>query len=83
MGADMAMMETLLIMTMIVQKYRLHLASCHREEPECILDMVPRHHVRATLQRQQPVVQRPAPAVHQEAHHRSPMPAGCPFASLH
>jgi cytochrome P450 len=52
MGTDMAMMETLLIMTMIVQKYRLHLVSGHREEPECILDMIPRHHVRATLHRQ-------------------------------
>ena len=52
MGADMAMMEMLLIMTMIVQKFRLHLVACHREEPECILDMIPRHHVRATLHRQ-------------------------------
>jgi cytochrome P450 len=52
MGADMAIMETLLIMAMIVQKYRLHLVSYHREEAECILDMVPRYGVRATLQRQ-------------------------------
>lgn len=52
MGTDMAMMETLLIMTMIVQKFRLHLVPGHREEPECILDMIPRHHVRATLHRQ-------------------------------
>lgn len=52
MGADMAIMETLLIMVMIVQRYRLHLLSCHREEPECIIDMVPRYGVRATLQRQ-------------------------------
>jgi cytochrome P450 len=52
MGADMAIMETLLIMAMVVQRYRLHLVPCHREEPECILDMIPRHGVRATVQRQ-------------------------------
>ena len=57
MGVDMAIMETLLIMVMVVQRYRLHLVSCHREEPECILDMIPRHGVRATLQKQA----RPAP----------------------
>jgi cytochrome P450 len=55
MGAEMAMMEMLLIMAMVVQKYRIHLVAGHREEPECILDMIPRHHVRATLRRQQPV----------------------------
>ena len=52
MGADMAVMETLLIMAMVVQRFRLHLVSCHREEPECIIDMVPRGGVPATLQRQ-------------------------------
>ena len=52
MGLDMAMMEMLLIVVMVVQRYRLHLVSCHREEPECILDMIPRNHVRVTLQRQ-------------------------------
>jgi cytochrome P450 len=52
MGADMAIMETLLIMAMVVQRYRLHLVPCHREEPECVLDMIPRHGVRATVQRQ-------------------------------
>jgi cytochrome P450 len=83
MGADMAMMETLLIMTMIVQRYRLHLESCHREEPECILDMVPRHHVRATLQRQRPITERPKTGGRAESHQRSAMPARCPFASLH
>jgi cytochrome P450 len=55
MGVDMAMMEMLLIMVMIVQRHRLHLVSCHREEPECILDMVPRYRVRAILRRQQPL----------------------------
>jgi cytochrome P450 len=55
MGVDMAMMEMLLIMVMVVQRHRIHLVSCHREEPECILDMVPRYRVRATLQRQYPV----------------------------
>lgn len=55
MGVEMAMMELLLIMVMIVQRYRLHLVSCHREEPDCVLDMVPRHRVWSTLQRQQPV----------------------------
>ena len=54
MGADMAMMEMLLIMVMVVQKHRIHLVSYHREEPECILDMVPRYRVRATLQPQAP-----------------------------
>jgi cytochrome P450 len=49
MGVDMAMMEMTLIMAMVVQRYRLHLESCHREEPECILDMIPRYRVRATL----------------------------------
>ena len=51
MGVDMAMMETLLIIAMVVQRYRLHLVSGHREEPECILDMLPRHRVRATIQK--------------------------------
>jgi cytochrome P450 len=55
MGVDMAMMEMMLIMVMVVQRFRLHLVSCHREEPECILDMIPRNRVRATLQRQQPI----------------------------
>jgi cytochrome P450 len=49
MGVDMAMTEMLLIMVMVVQRFRVHLVSGHREEPECILDMVPRHRVRATL----------------------------------
>jgi cytochrome P450 len=55
MGVDMAMMEMLLIMVMVVQKHRVHLVSCHREEPECILDMLPRYRVRATLQPQVPI----------------------------
>jgi cytochrome P450 len=59
MAADMAMAELLLIMVMIVQRYRLHLVSGHREEPECILDMVPRHRVRSTLHKQPAV--RPVP----------------------
>jgi cytochrome P450 len=52
MGVEMAMMEMLLIMVMVVQKYRVHLVSCHREELDCVLDMIPRHRVRATLQPQ-------------------------------
>jgi cytochrome P450 len=55
MGVDMAMMEMLLILVMVVQRYRVHLVSCHREEPDCVLDMIPRHHVRATLQPQRPL----------------------------
>jgi len=55
MGVDMAMMEMTLIMVMVVQRHRIHLVSGHREEPECILDMIPRYHVRATLQPQQSV----------------------------
>ena len=54
MGVDMAMMEMLLVLVMVVQRYRIHLVPGHREEPECILDMIPRHRVRATLQRQPP-----------------------------
>jgi cytochrome P450 len=77
MGADMATMEVMLIMVMVVQRFRLHLVSCHREEPECILDMIPRHRVRATLQRQQSFSGSPALA--------SPVlsVAGCPFATAH
>ncbi len=52
MGVDIAMMEILLILSMIVRKYRLHLVSGHHEEAECILDMIPRFGVRVTLQRQ-------------------------------
>ena len=55
MGVDMAMMEMLLIMVMVVQRHRIHLVSGHREEPECILDMIPRYRVRATLHKQHPV----------------------------
>ena len=55
MGVDMAMMEMMLIMVMVVQKFRVHLVSCHREEPECILDMLPRNRVVATLHPQQPI----------------------------
>ncbi|MQA30923.1 MAG: cytochrome P450 [Luteitalea sp.] len=51
MGADMAMMESLLILAMVAQRYRIHLVSGHREEPECIIDMVPRNGVRAVLQK--------------------------------
>jgi cytochrome P450 len=51
MGVDMAIMETLLILSMVVQRYRLNLVSYHREEPECIIDMVPRYGVRATVHR--------------------------------
>jgi cytochrome P450 len=52
MGLDMAIMETLLILAMIVQRFQVHLVPGHREEPECILDMIPRYGVRATLRRQ-------------------------------
>ena len=55
MGEDMAMMESLLILSMVVQRYRLPLVPGHREEPECILDMLPRYGVRATVERQPPV----------------------------
>jgi cytochrome P450 len=55
MGVDMAMMEMLLIMVMVVQRHQVHLVPCHREEPDCVLDMIPRYHVRATLHRQRPV----------------------------
>jgi len=75
MAEDMGTMEVLLIMVMIVQRYRLHLVSCHREEPECILDMLPRHRVRATIQWQPSASRSPAqePAV---------LPAAvCPWAA--
>ncbi len=83
MGTDMAMMETLLIMTMIVQKYRLQIVSGHHEEPECILDMVPRHHVRATLRRQPSIVQRSILPGRVEERDPSPVAVMCPFASRH
>jgi cytochrome P450 len=55
MGVDMAMMEMMLIMVMVAQRHRIHLASYHREEPDCVLDMLPRHRVRATLRPQHPL----------------------------
>ena len=69
MGVDMAMMEMMLIMVMVVQRYRIHLVPGHREEPECILDMIPRYRVRATLHRQHPVSGPPRvePAVQAQA----------------
>jgi len=76
MGADMATMEMLLIMTMVVQRFRLALVPGHREEVECILDMLPRHGVRATLRRQRPVPSKPAPVV-------TPSVRTCPFAAAH
>jgi cytochrome P450 len=74
MGADMATMEMLLIMVMVVRRFRVSLVSGHREALECILDLVPRHGVRATLTRQ-----RPAPASMPVA---APAAAAgvCPFA---
>jgi cytochrome P450 len=85
MGVDMAMMEVLLIMVMVVQRFRLHLVSGHREEPECILDMVPRHGVRATVHRRprlpgaigtKPVTSGAAPLLGQP-----PGTGVCPFAA--
>jgi hypothetical protein len=38
---------------MILQRYKLHLISGHHEEPECIIDMVPRNGVRATIHKKQ------------------------------
>jgi cytochrome P450 len=54
MGVDMAMMEMLLILVMVAQRHRIHLRWGHREEPECILDMIPRNHVLATLHKRHP-----------------------------
>jgi cytochrome P450 len=71
MGADMATMEMMLILTTVVQRYRLPLASCHREEVECILDMLPRNGVRVTPRLQQPIAApRAIPA---------PLAPRCPF----
>jgi cytochrome P450 len=76
MGADMATMEMMLILVMVVQRFRLALVSGHREEVECILDMLPRHGVPVTLRRQRPMsASRPAPAAAPAAH-------GCPFAGV-
>lgn len=50
MGVDMAMTEMLLIRVMVMQKHHISLVPGHREEPECILDMLPRHRVRVTLE---------------------------------
>jgi cytochrome P450 len=61
MGVDMAMMEMTLIMVMVVQRYRLHLVSCHHEEPECILDMIPRYRVHATLHPQHSIARTAPP----------------------
>ena len=72
-AGDMATLEVLLIMVMVAQRYRLHLVSGHREEMECILDMVPRHHVRSTVHRQQAV---PASAPLEAA-----SATGCPWAA--
>jgi cytochrome P450 len=75
MGLDMATMEMLLVMTMVAQRYRLSLVAGHREEIECVLDMLPRHGVRMTLRRQ-----RPAPVSITSV----PTPAlACPFAGVH
>ena len=76
MGADMATMEMLLIMVMVVQRFRVALVSGHREEVECILDMLPRHGVRATLRRQRPLAAPPSAAA-------APATRGCPFAAAH
>jgi cytochrome P450 len=70
MGVDMAMMEMMLIVVMVVQRFRVHLVSCHREEPDCVLDMIPRHRVRATLHAQHPAVA-PEPAA-------TAVPVSCP-----
>ena len=70
MGVDMAMMEMTLIMVMVAQRHRLHLESGHREELDCVLDMIPRHRVRATLH---PQVSAPAPT-------RTESAGACPFA---
>jgi cytochrome P450 len=78
MGVDMAMMEMLLIMVMVVQRYRLHLRWGHREEPECVLDMIPRNHVRATLHKRQPLS---GPRVHADAA-AAPVER-CPMAGMH
>lgn len=50
MGVDLAMMEMLLIMVMVMQQHHIRLVPGHHEEPECILDMVPRYRVRVTLE---------------------------------
>ena len=59
MGVDMAMMEMTLIMVMVAQRHRIHLVSGHREELDCVLDMIPRHRVRATLHPRHPVTAPP------------------------
>jgi hypothetical protein len=74
MAVDLASAEVLLIIVMVVQRFRLHLVSGHREEPECILDMVPRHRVWSTLQRQ--------PSMPQSVPLEDAVPAAaCPWAT--
>jgi cytochrome P450 len=75
MGADMALMEVLLIMVTVVQRFRLPLVAGHREQAECILDMIPRNGVRVTPRR------RPAAAVH--AATAAAAVRSCPWASMH
>jgi cytochrome P450 len=83
MGADMAAMESLLILVTVVQRFRVHLVSGHHEEPECIIDMVPRYGVRATLQRKSPpaVDREPNPAAARAAGlaGRASTAAACPW----
>jgi cytochrome P450 len=78
MGADMAMMEVLLIMVTVVQRFRLPLAAGHREETECILDMIPRHGVRVTPRRRQTGAAAPRAAAA-----AAPAVGSCPFAAMH
>lgn len=83
MGADMATMEMMLILAMVVQRFRVRVAAGHREEPECILDMLPRHRVPATLERQPRVATADLAAAGAfAAAHASPAHAAvgrCPF----
>jgi cytochrome P450 len=78
MGADMAMMEVLLILVTVVQRFRLPLVAGYREEVECILDMLPRNGVRVTPQRRHPVA-----AAHRAAAAAAPAVRSCPFAAMH
>jgi hypothetical protein len=70
-------MEMLLIMVMVVQRFRVALVSGHREALECVLDLVPRHGVRATLTRQRPAPASPPAAA------TAPAAGRCPFAAVH
>src|ERR1700722_13481436 len=52
-GAAFAMTEAMLILTMMAQRYRLHLVPDHPVEPQGLITLRPRNGLRMTLERRQ------------------------------